>query len=79
MSTNPITTIVIGCGNRGRVYSAYALENPSKMKVVAIAEPRPWFRSDMATRFNLQQNQLFQDWKEIAALPKFAGLFLFFK
>lgn len=71
--SGPITTIVVGCGNRGRVYSAYALENPTKMKVVAIAEPRPWFKQDMATRFQLQPNQIYSDWKDIAALPKFAG------
>lgn len=36
-----VNVILIGAGNRGTVYSNYGLDFPSKMKVVAVADPRP--------------------------------------
>jgi hypothetical protein len=35
-----VTLLVVGAGNRGFVYSQYALENPEKCKVIGVAEPR---------------------------------------
>ena len=37
----PITLAVIGCGQRGKKYAVYATREPTKCKIVAIAEPRP--------------------------------------
>lgn len=31
---NPVRLIIIGGGNRGKVYSAYALEHPNRAKVL---------------------------------------------
>ena len=37
----PITLAVIGCGQRGDNYAVYATQEPTKCKIVAVAEPRP--------------------------------------
>lgn len=37
----PITIAIIGCGQRGDNYAVYATREPTKCKIVAIAEPRP--------------------------------------
>ena len=34
-----VTTAIIGAGNRSLVYSAYALQHPDKMRIVAVADP----------------------------------------
>lgn len=36
-----VTIAVVGAGQRGQTYAAYALEHPEEAKVVAVAEPRP--------------------------------------
>ena len=34
-----VTAVVVGCGNRGQNYAAFALDFPSRLKIVGIAEP----------------------------------------
>ena len=34
-----ISVIVVGCGQRGKNYSAFAIDLPSRMRVAAIVEP----------------------------------------
>ena len=34
-----VTAVVVGCGNRGQNYAAFALDFPSRLKIVAVAEP----------------------------------------
>ena len=36
----PITAIVLGAGNRGSVYTGYAVDHAEEFSVVAIADPR---------------------------------------
>ena len=42
------------------------------MQIVAIAEPREYFRKRTAEKFHLEPSQIFTDWKLIADKPKFA-------
>lgn len=72
----PISVIVIGAGGRGRVYTNYALKFPKTMKVVAVADPTEGRREEFAKRFNLPQDRLFKDWKDVLSLPKFADAVL---
>ena len=34
-----VTAVVVGCGNRGQNYAAFALDFPSRLKIVGLAEP----------------------------------------
>jgi predicted dehydrogenase len=39
-----VTLAVVGCGQRGSVYSALAIDEPDRVKVVAVVDPRPEYR-----------------------------------
>ncbi|PIL37283.1 hypothetical protein GSI_00976 [Ganoderma sinense ZZ0214-1] len=61
----PITIAVIGCGNRGRTYASYAIAEPTKCKVVAIAEPRPVTRKLMTEAHLVDKTLVFEDYKDL--------------
>ena len=64
--------IVIGAGSRGRVYASYALENPQLVRVVGVAEPRAYYREDMAKHHHIAAENAVGDWRELAEREKFA-------
>ena len=37
--SHKVTAVIVGCGQRGQNYAAFALDFPSRMEVVGIAEP----------------------------------------
>ncbi len=63
--TEPIKVAVVGCGSRGRTYATYALENPTLLKVVAIAEPNDTRRLAMAAdhRLDPDADLVVGDWR----------------
>ncbi|KAJ7591318.1 hypothetical protein C8J56DRAFT_559500 [Mycena floridula] len=65
--SEPITLAVIGCGQRGKAYSKYALKCPEKCKVVAIAEPRSKTRKAFSQRHSVDQTLVFSTWRELHA------------
>lgn len=65
MSKNPVSVLVIGCGARGELYSRYALENPDKMKVIAIAEPRVEYRNHMKQLHDIKDEFVFSSWEDV--------------
>ncbi|NSW51472.1 MAG: Gfo/Idh/MocA family oxidoreductase [Anaerolineae bacterium] len=67
-----VKVIVAGAGSRGAGYSQYALEHPDQMTVVGVAEPRDYFREKMAAEHNIPSDNVFSDWREMAAREKFA-------
>ncbi|HIT85747.1 MAG TPA: Gfo/Idh/MocA family oxidoreductase [Candidatus Ornithomonoglobus intestinigallinarum] len=66
------TAIVIGCGQRGTAYADYVIENGDKLKITAIADPHDGRREYAKNRYNVEDANVFKDWREIAALPKMA-------
>ncbi|KAH8106092.1 hypothetical protein BXZ70DRAFT_886808 [Cristinia sonorae] len=66
-SSEPITIAIVGCGQRGKNYAVYALEQPSKCKVVAIAEPRPKTRKNFAQAHLVDDSLVFHTWQELLA------------
>ena len=47
---------VIGAGSRGLMsYAPYALEHPEEAKIVAVAEPREWFRNEARRLHNIDR------------------------
>ncbi|KDQ29153.1 hypothetical protein PLEOSDRAFT_1063919 [Pleurotus ostreatus PC15] len=64
---DPVTLVVIGCGQRGQSYSKYALTSPDKCRVVAIAEPRPKTQRNFAKTHNIDPTLVFETWQELHA------------
>lgn len=68
----PVTLIVAGAGNRGTVYSQYAVQHPDKAKVVSVADPRDFYRERQAKSHAIPAKNVFCDWREMAARERFA-------
>ena len=67
-----LTAIILGYGMRGQAYAKYAVSQPDKLKIVAVAEPEPSRRAYAKELHNIPDENLFDDWKKLAALPKMA-------
>ena len=70
--TQPISLIILGAGNRGRVYADYALRNPQAAQVAAVAEPRPEYRQALAQAHDLDETRIFSSWQAVTERDKFA-------
>ena len=68
----PVKLIIVGAGNRGRVYADYALRHPDEAQVVAVAEPRSEYRNALARAHELPEKAVYASWAEAAAQEKFA-------
>ncbi|KAJ3909277.1 hypothetical protein F5879DRAFT_791884 [Lentinula edodes] len=64
--SEPVTLIVIGCGQRGKAYGKYALQSDA-CQVVAIAEPRPQTRKMYAEQHKVDPTLVFGTWKDLHA------------
>ena len=67
-----VSFIILGCGNRANAYSKYALAEPDKMEIVGIAEPVDSRRNAFKERFNLSDENVVNDWRELLERPKMA-------
>ena len=70
--SEPLKLIVIGCGSRGTGYSKFVEEYPERAKIVAVAEPREFYRNRIADKHNIPEEYRFRTWEDVAKLPKFA-------
>src|SRR5512133_1714656 len=68
----PITAIIAGAGSRGMIYAAFAQQHPDRLQIVGVAEPRQWNREFMAETYRLPMQNVFTDWHDLAARPRFA-------
>ncbi|MGD9395427.1 MAG: Gfo/Idh/MocA family oxidoreductase [Candidatus Thorarchaeota archaeon] len=69
---DPVELIIAGAGDRGTVYASYAKTHPKRAKVVGVAEPRDFHRERMVEEYNIPEENVFTDWKEMAKKKKFA-------
>ncbi|KAF9534142.1 hypothetical protein CPB83DRAFT_866421 [Crepidotus variabilis] len=67
---SPVTIVVVGCGQRGKSYAKYAQHCPGRLKVVAIAEPRPKTRQYFAALHNVDKTLVFNTWQELLVASK---------
>lgn len=67
-----VTAVVVGGGNRGVNYSAFALDFPSRLKIVAAAEPKPHRLANLKKAHQLKDDMTFADWVDLAKQPKLA-------
>ena len=74
--SEPIKLIVLGCGSRGTGYAAFAENHPDRAQVVAVAEPRDFYRDRVGDRCGVPEERRYHSWTEVAALPKFADAVL---
>ena len=71
----PLTAVVIGAGNRGRlVYAAWARAHPDRLRVVAVAEPDEQRRAALASDHDISPARAYRDWKECLAAPRLADV-----
>ena len=66
----PIRMVILGAGDRGRTYAAYAKAYPDKVKVVGVADINPAAAQAVAKDHNLPPEAVWGDWSEaVAAKP----------
>lgn len=71
-SLRKITLALIGAGGRGTIYANLALLMPERVQVIAVAEPRDFFRNRIAEKCHLSEENCFSDWRDLLALDKIA-------
>ena len=67
-----ISVIILGAGGRGTIYANLIKLMPEKAEVVAVAEPRDFFRNRIAMEHNIPEVNSFTDWHDVLKHPKFA-------
>ncbi|MFI6741853.1 Gfo/Idh/MocA family protein [Nonomuraea sp. NPDC050451] len=68
----PLTLAVVGAGARGAAYAELAVQQPNRVEIVAVAEPREAVRTRFAVRHGLASENVFADWRELAACGRVA-------
>lgn len=68
----PVTFLVVGAGSRGSAYSAYMAEYPEQARLVGVAEPRAFYREQLARQHQLAPAQVVADWRQLLEQPKLA-------
>jgi len=67
-----VTLLCIGAGGRGTGYCTFALEQPDRVQVVGVAEPRELFRQQLVAAHQIAPQFVFNDWRAAAQQPKLA-------
>lgn len=70
--SKPVTVVILGAGQRGQVYAAYAKEYPACMKVIGVADINKIRLENMANEHNVPENCRFGDWSEALSKARFA-------
>lgn len=72
-SGNLPTLAMIGAGSRGiHCYGSYMEKNRDKGRIVAVAEPRSFQRTELSRRHGIPEQNQFEDWRELLAGPRLA-------
>ena len=72
MTQKKISAILVGAGNRGKVYADDMAKYPDLYEIVAVAEPIEARREYVARLHNIPKDRVFADWHDLLALPKIA-------
>ncbi len=67
-----ISLIVVGAGSRGTGYAKFAAANPGRLEIVGVAEPRDFYRNEMAREYNIPEKNIFKSWEDLAKRKRFA-------
>ena len=70
-----VDAVLLGAGNRGRfVFGGYALANPERLHIAALAEPDDEKREEMAREHGIPPERRFRDWAELLGEDRLAPL-----
>lgn len=71
MTKHPIRVIILGAGDRGRTYAAYAKAYPDEVKIIGVAEPVQISRKNMIAEHNIPADHVWLDWSDaVASAPE---------
>ena len=68
----PIKVILIGAGDRGNAYAAYALNNQEDIQIVGVAEPDPARREQFRKKYDLAEADCLDTWEAVFERDKWA-------
>ena len=68
----PITAIVIGAGNRGRMYASYAKKFNEQIKIVGVSDIIEGRRNQVGDQHGIPQENRFGHYREVFERPKMA-------
>jgi len=64
---------ILGAGSRGLLsYAPYALQYPDEVEIVAVAEPRQWFREKAVNDFKIKTENTFNSYQDFFLKDKMA-------
>jgi predicted dehydrogenase len=70
---HPIHAVLIGAGQRGAAaFAPYALENPERLRFLAVAEPDPVRRAAFAAQHHIPVENQFESWTDLLERPQMA-------
>ncbi len=67
-----VRLIIVGAGGRGTIYARHALQMPESVEVVAVADPRDFFRDRVGEMHHIPEEKRRVDWRDFLAMEKFA-------
>lgn len=73
---NKVKVALIGAGQRGEVYTDYALKRPLEMELVAVADPNEGRREKFKAAHGIPEDNCFKDWQELLSKPRLADAVL---
>ena len=69
---NCVKVVLVGAGDRARTYAQYALDNPDKMQVVGLVDPRPEAIIVGKKLYGVPDEHCFSSVEEFLKAPRFA-------
>lgn len=69
---SPVTVALVGAGHRGVGYASYALQHPNRMKLVAVADPNPVRRAEVARAHGIPADRQFASHRDLLTTPRVA-------
>lgn len=67
-----VTVALLGAGQRGEIYTDYAIGRSYEMEVVAVADPSAARRQRIADKHGIPAERQFSSWEELFSQPKLA-------
>ncbi len=63
----PATLLIVGAGGRGTGYARWTLDHRDRLRVVAVAEPREFYRRRLVETHDIPPENVFTDWRDAAS------------